>query len=400
MKNLEFTDDEIWEQLENLGYFDVSHTRLRQKIYLQRLVEHDRSSGSSSWFTGNSSPSTNSDASPSNQRQEKPSMPKPNLSRYQPHIQVSPRRMDPSTLGTSGQTRTTTAFSSSSGLDTSPETHVKTVDDSPLGSSDESPLPRQPRDFTATITTSNDIPTSYDRHDNDDEVTGFFGYPSNSDDITSHGRFQTTGDITPVTPTTSVTHELPTSSERRVIRRRKVLRKQQNGESAVFDESLVADGMNENSYRLHDISMDDMAVSYDRERLATMLPPRPHTARPLGRKADQEFIHDQPLPSYIRPNTVHPHTRNIKKSDPVNRYHQYRDVWNSIKAPGEKSHKDLRWEVKAQMLYKDEPQPKPQRIYVPNTYVVPTSKKRSALRWEVRHALERGMPVPSTYTVL
>ena len=28
-----------------------------------------------------------------------------------------------------------------------------------------------------------------------------------------------------------------------------------------------------------------------------------------------------------------------------------------MKAPGEKSHKNLRWEVKAQMMYKEEPAP-------------------------------------------
>ena len=39
------------------------------------------------------------------------------------------------------------------------------------------------------------------------------------------------------------------------------------------------------------------------------------------------------------------------------RYHQYRDFWTNLKAPGEKSHKNLRWEVKAQMMYKEEPAP-------------------------------------------
>ena len=44
------------------------------------------------------------------------------------------------------------------------------------------------------------------------------------------------------------------------------------------------------------------------------------------------------------------------------RYHKYKELWTSVKAPGEKPHKELRWEVKAQMMYKEEPAP------VSNTY--------------------------------
>lgn len=43
------------------------------------------------------------------------------------------------------------------------------------------------------------------------------------------------------------------------------------------------------------------------------------------------------------------------------------------------------------------PQPKPRRVFVPNTYVVPTEKKRSALRWEIRHDLANGLLPPINY---
>ena len=52
--------------------------------------------------------------------------------------------------------------------------------------------------------------------------------------------------------------------------------------------------------------------------------------------------------------TSNPHTRNIKKSDPVSRYQQYRQSWTAQRAPGEKSHKSLRWHVREHMLYHDE----------------------------------------------
>lgn len=42
------------------------------------------------------------------------------------------------------------------------------------------------------------------------------------------------------------------------------------------------------------------------------------------------------------------------KCDPVTRYHEYRAFWDRHKAPGEKAHKQLRWNVRAKMLHRDE----------------------------------------------
>ena len=63
---------------------------------------------------------------------------------------------------------------------------------------------------------------------------------------------------------------------------------------------------------------------------------------------------DASLKSLILPMSDHPHTRNIKKVDNVTRYHQYKELWDAQKAPGEKAHKNLRWSVKENMLYHDE----------------------------------------------
>ena len=52
--------------------------------------------------------------------------------------------------------------------------------------------------------------------------------------------------------------------------------------------------------------------------------------------------------------TSHPHTRNLKKTDVVNKHKHYRDRWSSQKAPGEDRHHDLRWSVREQMLYHDD----------------------------------------------
>lgn len=42
------------------------------------------------------------------------------------------------------------------------------------------------------------------------------------------------------------------------------------------------------------------------------------------------------------------------KCDPVTRYHEYKAVWERYKIPGEKAHKQLRWNVRAHMLRKDD----------------------------------------------
>ncbi|NWU72309.1 HYLS1 protein, partial [Pterocles burchelli] len=52
---------------------------------------------------------------------------------------------------------------------------------------------------------------------------------------------------------------------------------------------------------------------------------------------------------------------------------------------------ELRWAIREQMLYKAPLAPRPQQPPVPNAYVVPTDKKRAALRWEVRWDLAQGL---------
>ncbi|NXI74972.1 HYLS1 protein, partial [Anseranas semipalmata] len=53
--------------------------------------------------------------------------------------------------------------------------------------------------------------------------------------------------------------------------------------------------------------------------------------------------------------------------------------------------KDLRWGIREQMLDQPNLPSRPQRARVPNTYTVPTEKKRAALRWEVRWDLANGL---------
>ncbi|NWR92343.1 HYLS1 protein, partial [Furnarius figulus] len=49
-------------------------------------------------------------------------------------------------------------------------------------------------------------------------------------------------------------------------------------------------------------------------------------------------------------------------------------------------HESLRWAMRRQMAQSGLPRRPPKRL-VPNTYVVPTTKQRAALRWAVRQDL-------------
>lgn len=101
--------------------------------------------------------------------------------------------------------------------------------------------------------------------------------------------------------------------------------------------------------------------------------------------------------SFIRPALSHPHTRNLRKMDPVARYLQYKQEWDMFKVPGEKDRRALHWEIRERLAYQPPPV-RTRRAYAPNSYIVPTEKKRSALRWEVRNDLANGLiPPPHTY---
>ncbi|XP_040041449.2 uncharacterized protein hyls1 isoform X2 [Gasterosteus aculeatus] len=96
--------------------------------------------------------------------------------------------------------------------------------------------------------------------------------------------------------------------------------------------------------------------------------------------------------SFIRPAMSQ---QTIKKTDPVAKYFKYKQLWETFTLPGDGDRRSLRSELKERLAYQP-PAPKPRRTYVPNSYVVPTEKKRSALRWELRNALASGL-LPHTF---
>lgn len=172
-----------------------------------------------------------------------------------------------------------------------------------------------------------------------------------------------------------------TDTERRMVKR-KVLRKKDDG-SKVIDESVSDIGsILDLDERLRELGLDDDRMSR-----------RPQSARdvpPYRLSPD-----DQRPASVILRAAKHPHTKNLRKSDPVARFQQFRQSWSQQKAPGEKVHKNLRWNIREHMLAQDQVlEKKTPKVFVPNKYVVPTDKKRRDLRWQIRMDIAQGQMPP------
>ncbi|KAJ8365007.1 hypothetical protein SKAU_G00138380 [Synaphobranchus kaupii] len=188
--------------------------------------------------------------------------------------------------------------------------------------------------------------------------------------------------------------------------KRKVLRKQ-SGQFHVCDESThnedSVDRLEDQLERLRvsvtaseSEHLDSETESTEMDSLSEATNAFQVYSKAMSRSQSENDVQAYPK-SFIRPQSVHPHTRNLKKTDPVAKYFQYKQDWETFRAPGEKDRKGLRSEIREQMMFKSKPSRKPQKIYIPNTYVVPTEKKRSALRWEVRHDLANGILPPRIF---
>ncbi|XP_044524285.1 hydrolethalus syndrome protein 1 [Gracilinanus agilis] len=210
---------------------------------------------------------------------------------------------------------------------------------------------------------------------------------------------------------------------RKPVMKRKVLRRKPDGEVLVTDESVISESGSaiENEMELWDLrrrlmnlqpcqedesdakDVDDSGKFYPQHSYHDISQEEQEIICYLQREAMESPAYEQDLIVSNRPKSfILPKLdqvgRNRGKVDRVARYFEYKKDWDSMRLPGEDQRKDLRWGVREQMICRAESQPKPQHIYVPNNYLVPTMKKRSALRWGVRCDLANGvMPrkVPS-----
>ncbi|KAL0627108.1 Hydrolethalus syndrome protein 1-like protein [Plecturocebus cupreus] len=210
---------------------------------------------------------------------------------------------------------------------------------------------------------------------------------------------------------TSETGSEASQRPRKPVMKRKVLRRKPDGEVLVTDESIISESESgiENDQGLWDLRQRLMNLQFEEDRessfdISQKLNP-PHEYQgisqdqlicSLQKEGTGSPAYEQDLIVASRPKSVilprlDQLSRNRGKTDRVARYFEYKRDWDSMRLPGEDHRKELRWVVREQMLCRAEPQPKPQHIYVPNNYLVPTEKKRSALRWGVRCDLANGI---------
>ncbi|KAL4238656.1 cilium assembly [Mactra antiquata] len=321
--SLEFTDDEIREELAKLGYHSVAEERLAEfKKDLGRLIRHERSKQSSQ----NTSLSS--------------------------HVHT-----DTSVNGSQGR---------------GGESRVRV----PL---EESPVDRQESDV-------NDDRRQY-THWRSGKENQEYPYRSTSPEVVHHiprrpdTNYQLYNDV----DQSQLSHRddiSETDSDRRMMKR-KVLRKDKDGSKRVDEsmtESDISSVMDINE-RLRELGIGDSVSFFDKKRPQSAKTEPPYRLAP-----------DDPRPaSVILRKPEHPHTRNVKKNDPVNRYQQFRQSWQAQRAPGEKNHKNLRWNIREQMLSQDVVyEKKSHRVFVPNKYVIPSDKKRQDLRWQIRTDMAHG----------
>ncbi|XP_045411570.1 hydrolethalus syndrome protein 1 [Lemur catta] len=212
----------------------------------------------------------------------------------------------------------------------------------------------------------------------------------------------------------NVTSEIVSEASQRFrkpVMKRKVLRRKPGGEVLVTDESIVSESESgiESDPDLWDLRQRLMNLQFQEDKESPVdssqrfnLPneyqgiSQDQLIRYLQREGMGPPAYEQDLMVASRPKSfILPRldqlSRNRGKVDRVARYFEYKRDWDSMRLPGEDHRKELRWGVREQMLCRPEPQSKPQHVYVPNNYLVPTEKKRSALRWDVRCDLANGV---------
>ncbi|XP_067942231.1 centriolar and ciliogenesis-associated protein HYLS1-like [Watersipora subatra] len=175
--------------------------------------------------------------------------------------------------------------------------------------------------------------------------------------------------------------------------KRKISTKLSDGTSKVYEESYMKTDSDTDteSECSGETRMRKEMVNYS---TSERVDKQPQAVRPSSARYDKSV--DPVRSAVIWPEPKPITSRNLVRSDPVNRYLRYQQEWHKTKVPEEKKHKNLRWSVREQMLYKDVIYEKPQKKFVTNKYVVPTDKKRKDLRWRIRADMAAGI-LPNTH---
>nr|XP_060643157.1 centriolar and ciliogenesis-associated protein HYLS1 isoform X1 [Anolis sagrei ordinatus] len=210
-------------------------------------------------------------------------------------------------------------------------------------------------------------------------------------------------------------------ASRKPAMKRKVLRRMPDGEVQVTDESIVSEtdsgAPSDSEYSELSQRMSNLKTHQEDESEEECEPnssPKsetPNSWRTTGASQsssspreshsrstyEQDLIFSGPPKSFILPR-MEQLSRKRMKTDRVARYLAHKHDWGLLRLPGEDPRKSVRWNVREQMFYKAEFPPRAQHVYIPNNYIVPTEKKRSALRWGIRCDLANGIIPRNSYS--
>jgi len=167
-------------------------------------------------------------------------------------------------------------------------------------------------------------------------------------------------------------------SSSRIVKR-KTCRMMVDGARRV-DESFTSDetdGMFEVYEKIKSMAMRDCECDKKKDSVVSSEEP-PYRLKITKKNSFPSVIHK----------SVPPHDRFKKAALPFEKNRYYQQMWKAHAIPGETTYDKLCKKIHLKMMKKDEIKLDP-KIYVPNNYVIPSEKNRKALRWRIRHALER-----------
>ncbi|XP_062364581.1 centriolar and ciliogenesis-associated protein HYLS1 [Cinclus cinclus] len=189
---------------------------------------------------------------------------------------------------------------------------------------------------------------------------------------------------------------------RRLMMKRKVLRHRPDGMVEVSDESTKAKPWSlGHSRTFMDDSISKIKTSSDTLKNYLHYDDDDWLCKDSPSSLLGDFgsntVSDRSLLRRPAMNYIAPKAHKVKRTDPVAKLNKYKQDWKRFSFPGQDPHESLRRAVHRQILQTGLPRRAQKRVSIPNTYEVPTMKKRDSLRFSVRWDLaHRLMPRRST----
>ncbi|XP_064029262.1 centriolar and ciliogenesis-associated protein HYLS1 [Pogoniulus pusillus] len=182
---------------------------------------------------------------------------------------------------------------------------------------------------------------------------------------------------------------------KRLVMKRKVLRHRPDGGVEISDESENDPEVWSLRQKMLQPETDDSISEGEMETSSSIFPRESEGDSPLllreSRSRSSRTSQCSTAPKSFIPPRLEPLGHHRGKTDCVAKYFDYKREWDKFGIPGENPRLELRRSIREQMRCPPELPARAPQPCVPNTYIVPTEKKRAALRWAVRWELAKGL---------